>query len=189
MKILSGIIALVILALAGEASACVGKTITIGVPDAPDERVLGELVALLVTERTGTTARVTTFADGNQVLAAVKRGDVGTLVESTARALQVLGKPPARTAQEAYTVAKEGYRARFSLVWLDPFAAGKQARSLFGPVLTTEVVRTFPALPRVINKLTKVLTAEELAQLAAAARAGKDLKALARDYLRAKKLI
>ncbi len=198
MKTLSRLLAALLLflavftAFAGAAAACVGKTITIGVPESIEERMLAELVAVLVNERTGTKVDVKIFADPQGVFDAVKKGEVGVLIENTDHALRALGEEKKADFEDAYSVSKAGYRKRFGLVWLKRFGllgerGGKPL--LYAPVLTTEIMRSFPALPRVINKLARVIGARAFGGMLASARSGKELKAIARDYLRSKRLI
>ncbi len=191
MRLASILLAATLIMPVGEAYGCVGDIITIAIPDAPAEQILAELVAVLLTERTGTHVQVKTFENQKRIFDAVKVGEAGILIENTDRALAKLGKKKG-DGKDAFVVSKNGYQERFNLIWLKPFGVlkgGPNSKKLFGPVITTEIMRNFPALPRVVNKLAGVLEENDLPKMIAAVLSGKDKKSVARDYLRSKRLI
>lgn len=186
------LVALALVMLPQIGAACVGKRIIIGVEGVGPERLIAELIVVLLNERTGTTIEVKTYADSNAIYEAATHGEVGILIEDSRRALERLGVPAEAESTRAYELAKTGYRKRLDLLWIDPFAEleGEGGVALhYGPVLTTEVTRSFPALPRVVNKLARVLGAEDFAVMMARLKDGGDLRIIARDFLRAKRLI
>ena len=177
---------------AAPAGACVGKTIVIGVPDTLAERVLAELVAVLLNERTGTTVEIKRYPDRQGVLNAAKTCEAGIMFENVEHALAVLGEKGKTEDRERYNLAKIGYRKRFDLVWLESLGSlgdKPEEQRHYGPVITAEIMRNFPALPRVINKLSRVISPDAFSRMSALARSGGELKAIARDYLRSQKLI
>jgi glycine betaine/choline ABC-type transport system substrate-binding protein len=192
MKFASIMLALALILPVQEANACVGKTLIIGIPDSNEERLLAELVAVLVNERTGTTVNISVHAKQKHVFDAVKQGKVGILIENTDRALRMLGQRRPQDSERAYTLAKAGYRERFNLVWLQPFGLlgeNPQKRIPYTPVISVEVMRNYPALPRVINKLSQVISGNAFERMITGVRSGKKPKDIARDYLRSKRLI
>ncbi len=175
-----------------ETDACVGKTIIIAVSDSPSEQILGHLVSVLLSERTGTHVEVKTYSNADKTFDAITKGEVGILIENTRRALSKLGEPKKLNSEQACAVSKAGYRKRFSLIWLEPFGPMDDKASQnhrYGPVITTEVMRSFPALPRVINKLAGVVEVDALFEMTAEVESGKEPKSIARDYLILKRLI
>ncbi len=175
-----------------EADACVGKTITIAVSDSLSEKILAQLVAVLLNERTGTQVEVKTYANTKNIFDAVTKGEAGILIGNTRRALSTLGERKTLDSKETYSVSKAGYRKRFSLIWLEslgPVDNGVNQRHQYGPVITVDIMRDFPALPRVINKLAGVLEGGVLSEMIEDARSGKTPKSIARDYLLLKRLI
>ncbi len=105
----------------GEAVACVGHTITIAVPDTIEEKLLAELIVMLVNERTGTEMKVRVFKKPQEIFDAVKKGEVGILIENTEHALKVIGKQKKKDSSKTYSVTKSEYQKRFGLIWLEPF--------------------------------------------------------------------
>lgn len=183
-------VAVLVVGFKGEARACVGKVLTVGAIDAPDQQLLAELISVLINERTGTTINVRLFAGTGDVYAAVARREVGILVESDANARAILRERGA--VHDDDTKLREAYRQLFGLVWLDVLesvgAAGKTPNKL-GPLLTNEVLQNYPALPRVVNKLGRVLDEAQWASMLADIRGGKKARNVARDFLDAKRLI
>jgi glycine betaine/choline ABC-type transport system substrate-binding protein len=168
------------------ARACVGRAIVLGVTGARDDAVVAALVTVLVTERTGTAVEVRTLSDPGAVLDAARRRDVGVVLESTAHALEALGEAPRGNPVEAAAVVRAGFRERFGLVWLEPLGGAGSGLAL---VLTDDAMQSFPALPRMLEKLSRALDGAAFAGLTEAVRAGKEPAAVARAWLRDKRLI
>lgn len=170
------------------ALACVGKNLTIGVVASPQEIIYAELIAQMVSERTGTTVDVHAYRDVKELYGAVRKGDVGIIIENTARGGQELALPPASDSRRAYDALKKAYREQLNLVWLEPVPA--DGGSLYyAPVLLVETMGNLPALPKLINRLTGTLTEENYAKLARAVDGAGKPRDVARDFLKAKKLI
>ncbi|HSH69816.1 MAG TPA: hypothetical protein VK997_07850, partial [Deferrisomatales bacterium] len=49
------------------AAACVGKTLIIGAVETPEGRLVAQVIAILINERTGTTVKIQNFADADAV--------------------------------------------------------------------------------------------------------------------------
>ena len=174
-----------LLALGGTANACVGKTLFIGLINSPTEQLLGELVANLVTERTGTSVKIVPFKDERELYAAVKKGEVGLVIENRDRAFEVLGKSRGGNNKSAMELIKREYQKNLNLVWLEPFGGNPP----YAPVITTETLSALPALPKLLNKLAGILSADAYARLIKAATSAEKPKKVARDFLKAKRLI
>jgi glycine betaine/choline ABC-type transport system substrate-binding protein len=172
------------------ACACVGKTLHLGIVDSPSDQLLAEIVSQLIMERTGTTVKVDVYKDSRQLYNAVRQGDVGLLIENTDRALEVTGKRREASAKGAYDVAKAEYRKSLNLVWLEPFgSAGGGSGQLYAPVISTEVMGSLPALPKLLMKLAGVTNDAAFGRLLKSAKGEDKPKKVARDFLKAKKLI
>jgi glycine betaine/choline ABC-type transport system substrate-binding protein len=173
--------------------ACVGKVLTIGAVSAPHDRVLAELISVLINERTGTTVSVRFFNTAKELYAAVEKNEVAILIENTERGTEVLGRSGSEQGEKAYAVLKEEFRKRYNLVWLQPVGApsldGGIGRTLYSPALTVEVMNNFPALPRVINKLAGVMNDEGYGKMARSVESGEKPSKAARDFLKSKKFI
>lgn len=184
-KLLLFIMLAFVLVWGGEASACVGKILYIGIPNAATEQLLAEMVAAMVTERTGTTVKILPFKDSKDLYAAVRKGEVGLLIENRDRAFDVLGKPREANPKVAMDFVRREYQKGLNLVWLEPLGGNPP----YAPVISTETLSTLPALPKLLNKLAGILTEESYAKLMKAARSEDKPKKVARDFLKAKRLI
>jgi len=167
------------------ATACVGKTLYIGVTNAPNELLFAEMISVLVNERTGTTVKIVSYKDARAMYSAVKKGEVGVLIENAERALKILDRPTEGNVKAAYEVARREYRKGLNLVWLEPFGV----RQCYAPVLSVETIDNLPALPKLINKLAGTVNDETCAKLLRSVKPDEKPKKVARDFLKAKKLI
>jgi osmoprotectant transport system substrate-binding protein len=186
------ILALLVSVTVPRAEACVGRILTIGSLDSPADRVFAEMLSVLINERTGTSVNVRVFRNAKELYAAIAAGEIGIFVENTDRTMTVLGRPIEQEAKKAYDLSKEEFRKRLNLVLLSPMglvtvSGGHGA--YFAPVITLDVLENFPALPRVMNKLTGKVNDEEYAQLIRSSQAGDKARQAARDFLKARKLI
>ncbi|MDF1553897.1 MAG: glycine betaine ABC transporter substrate-binding protein [Deferrisomatales bacterium] len=169
------------------ATACVGKTLIIGAVETPEGRLVAQVIAILINERTGTTVKIQNFADPDAVHRELSAGDVDIAVEYPARALVRLGRAVPADPKAAYTEAKAAYLEQLNLVWLPPlgFQAPGDHGGAAAPVAQKHTLKKFPALPRLIAKTQDLLPD---ATLAALVKAG-DPALVAREFLREKKLI
>jgi osmoprotectant transport system substrate-binding protein len=167
------------------AGACVGKTLNIGVTDSPQERLFAEMISVLVNERTGTSVKIVSYRDAREMYNAVKKGEVGVLIENAGRALQILERPAEGNTKAAYETARKEYRQGLNLVWLEPFGVSQY----FAPVVSVETIGNLPALPKLINKLAGMVNDATCAKLLKSMKADEKPLKVARDFLKARKLI
>jgi len=176
-----------------QTNACVGKTLNLGILNTSEDQLLAEILSVLINERTGTTVNIRVYHDAQEVYQAVKKGEVSILIENTEQALKVLNRPVEKNPKIAYDISKEEFRKNFSLVWLQPFGLflqhGEKNPSYCSFVVTTDTLNNFPALPRVINKLSGTLNDETYAKLMKSLDSGGKPRAVARDFLKSRKLI
>ncbi|ABB30804.1 putative lipoprotein [Geobacter metallireducens RCH3] len=184
-KLFCCIVAVSILAVAQLSGACVGRTLHIGVSNTANERLLGEMISILITERTGTSVKVQVYRDSRELYGAVRKGEVNLLVETPDRALEVLGKQKEANGGNSRDLIKSGYRSTFNLAWLEPFGGSPQ----YAPVLTVETLSNYPALPKLLAKLSGALNNDAYARLLKSSDAGGKSRKAVRDFLKAKKLI
>lgn len=173
--------------------ACVGKVLSIGISNSSGERLLAEMLSMLINERTGTTVSIRVYRDSQEMYQAVKKGEVSILIENTCHALELLGRPPEENARRAYMISKEEFRKSFNLVWLEPLGllridSGK-APAYYAPIITVDAMNNFPALPRVINKLSGTVNDEVVEKFMKAVNAGQKSRMVVKDFLRSRKLI
>ena len=175
---------LVLIAMSNPVSACVGKTLFVGISGAPQEMLFAEIISQLITERTGTTVKIQQFKDSTELYNALKKGEVGMLVEGTDRALQIINRKESNS-RLAYDLVKKEYRRSLNLVWLDPFGTSQ----LFAPVISVDTIGHLPALPKLLNKLAVVLNEDSYNKLLKSFKSDEKPRRIARDFLKAKKLI
>lgn len=184
-KIILLCLAISILTIANLASACVGKTIHLGISDASNERLLAEMASLLISERTGSSVTVDVYKDSRELYNAVKKGNVNVLIETTGNALEVLGKSKADAGSSTFDYVKGEYRKTLNLVWLEPIGGSQQ----YSSVLTVDTLSNYPALPKLLNKLSGVLTKDTYSKLLRSVDSSDKAKKVAKDFLKGKKLI
>jgi len=184
-KILVMTILGIMLLLGGNAESCVGKVLHIGILDSAAEQIIAEIVANLVTERTGTSVKIVTFKNAKDVYAAAQKGEIGLVVESRDRAFDIIGKPHDSNPKSAQETLRREYQKSFNMVWLD----SSGGNSSYAPVLSSETVSSLPALPKLLNKLSGVLTDDACKKLVKSAKSDEKPKKIARDFLKAKRLI
>lgn len=173
--------------------ACVGKVLSIGISNSSGERLLAEMLSMLINERTGTTVSIRVYRDSQEMYQAVKKGEVSILIENTCHALELLGRPPEENARKAYLISKEEFRKSFNLVWLEPLGLLRidpgKAPAYYAPIITVDAMYNFPALPRVINKLSGTVNDEVFEKFIKAVNAGQKSRVVVKDFLRSRKLI
>jgi len=174
-----------------KAEACVGKTLYIGVIDSAEGQVLSEILSTIINERTGTTVKTRYYKNTQDLYEAVSAKQVDMLLENTARAMQIINRPPDSDLQRTYETVKSMYEKNRGLIWFKPFGfsnAGEEP-SYTAPVLKVEVLTNFPALPRVVGKLAGTVSDETYTRLIKSVESGEKPKKVARDFLKSRKLI
>ncbi len=171
--------------------ACVGRILNIGIVDTLNEKLLAELISVLINERTGTTVNVKVFESSEEIYLAVKKEEIGIVIENTDNALDMLNISKSGNTEEDYKVSKKEFRERKNLVMLKPFGSMPDDRNqkYYSAVISEDVLINFPALPRVINKLKNILNDKRIGKVIKSARSGKKTRRVARDFLKKKKLI
>lgn len=177
------------------AGACVGKTLLIGSSGTPQQEILAHMLAILVGERTGTTAKVVRFPSAAAVHEALGKAELDLQVAYTGQGLvEVLKQPPQADRDAVYRSVKESYNQELNLVWLAPFGfeeprvvpAGLPAQA--APVARKDTLKKFPALSRLIDKLGGLIDAAAMRKLEAEAQ-GRPAPEVARAFLKAQRLI
>lgn len=163
--------------------ACVGKTIHLGISSS-NEKLMAEMASLMITERTGSSVKIEIYKDSKTLYDAVKQGKVNILMENTDRAMDVLGKSRAG-GPASVDLIKSEYRKTYNLTWLTPFGSTPQ----YAPVLTSDTLSNYPALPKLLNKLSGVLTNDTYAKLLKSVESDDKARKVAKEFLKGKKLI
>lgn len=186
---------LAMLFLAAGAFACVGKTLEIGTTGSVQQEVLANIIAELITERTGTTVKVVPFNNSGDAHAALLKADIDMYVEYTGVGqTTILQAQPLFDASELYTSVKERYNQELNLIWLKPL--GFDAANSLGltlpaeaaPVVRKDTLKKFPALARLIDKLGGKIDQRTISQLEQEAASGEARK-VAHGFLKNNRLI
>lgn len=178
-----------LLVLRSGSDACIGKVLTLGALNEPQDRLLAQTISLMINERTGTSVSLKFFDSSEQLYAAVERNEVGIVVENTERAARLLGRTKAEDAQAYYAAVKDVFRKRYNLVVLQPSGSAPPSTALYVPAVTVDVMSNFPALPRVINKLSGIMQDDLYLNMGRNAATANDPAKAVREFLRAKKFI
>lgn len=195
--VLAGVAAAVAVAVCAAiwpVEACVGKTIFLGRMPGREQEILAEIFTWMVSERTGTTIQVKSYADSRATHAALQAADVDVYLEDQGVALRdILGGRAAGGAGEARDVVRREYEQRFNLVWLEPWgmtghAAGDPPGTPVAPVIRKDTLKKFPALSRLVNKLSGAVDDTTLARLVRESEK-RPAREVVKQFLKEKKLI
>ena len=187
------------LAFAGSAKCCVGRVLTVAVTNSPDQLIMGKVLSLLINERTGTTVELLKTTDLKASQDTVLNEKANMFINYIGFGMQVSGNGTETVdSQRAYTLVRQHYLDNFQMVWLKPFGyqgpvsleipTNPAVTSMAAPVTTKEVLRKFPVLDRVINKLAGKINDKILADLTEKSKT-QDVEDVARDFLKSQKLI
>ena len=176
---------------------CVGRVLYVGALPSAGDRLMSELLVMLINERTGTNVQIRFFDDRDQLYNAMKLTDeaerVDIIVEDTSQAMSLLKRQRLTDANQEYLMAKELYDKELDIIWLNPFGFKKNLTAaeptVSAPLLRRDVLTNFPLLPRILNKLAGTIDDETFNDLEARVSAGDKPKNVAKDFLRTKKLI
>lgn len=191
------IVLLLALLYTANSFACVGRTLYVGSLDTTEDKVLAQMLVLLINERTGTTVKIRYFDNNEALYNALKENDeekrADIIVENTDDALALLNKPQPGDLDQTYKQVKELYESNLGLIWLNPFGfkhgTGAEKQTISAPLVRRDVLTNYPLLPRVLNKLAGAINDETFTSLTAKVRDGEKPKNVSKDFLRAKKFI
>ncbi len=177
--------------------ACVGRTLYVGSLDSTEDKVLAQMLVLLINERTGTTVKIRYFDNNAAMYNALKENDeekrADIIVENTDDALAILKKSQPGDLDQTYKQVKELYESELGLIWLNPFGfkhgTGNEKQTVSAPLVRRDVLTNYPLLPRVLNKLAGAINDETFSSLTAKVRDGEKPQNVSKDFLRAKKFI
>jgi glycine betaine/choline ABC-type transport system substrate-binding protein len=144
--------------------ACKGRLLKIAVNNSTDQVIMGQMLSTLIHERTGTTVEIMQLGDIQACHEAVLQGKADICINYVGTAqTDMEGSNALDDPQKAYIMVSRFDMEKFGLVWLKPFGfqgplsqaapAGKVDGTLAAPVTTKEVIKKFPVLDRLINKL------------------------------------
>jgi len=177
--------------------SCVGRILYVGSLDTTEDKVLAQMLVLLINERTGTTVKIRYFDNEEALYSALKENDeekrADIIIENTDDALALLKKPRPGDLDQTYKQVKELYESELGLIWLNPFgfthATGDEKQTVSAPLVRRDVLTNYPLLPRVLKKLAGAINDEAFLTLTAKVRDGEKPQNISKDFLRANKLI
>ena len=186
-----------VLFFAVNAFACVGRTLYIGSLETDGDKIMAEMLATLINERTGTTIQIRYYPDREALYTALKsdveekRADI--LIENTVDAMKIVGKESNQLPDNDLITAKELYEKELGIIWLNPFgfsnSTGASGQSISAPLVRRDILTNFPLLPRILNKLSGVFTNEIYSSLQKEVADGEKPKNAAKNFLKKRKLI
>ena len=187
----------VIFLLAARAGACTNFPINVGVVDTPYGRIISQVVSVLINERTGVTVGLKYFKSAKEMYRKVDEGKLEILIEDTSNALRYMHRPVSADPKANLAAVKALYKQpsgkRNIYFWLKPFAFTRTDAdgipTLTAFLVSRKAIDEFPALPRVIGKLSRLLDDRTLSGMVAELEARKDAKEIARKFLVQQKLI
>ncbi len=187
------ILIFMLLFISSQSDACIGRIINISILGTENEHMIAELVSVMINERTGTTVNIKVYDSLDKLYTAVKKEEFTILIENTDRAMIMLNMPVVEDHMKAYNILKEEFRNNLNLTWLKPFGSLPDSSGnnvhFYSPVISRDVLINFPALPRVINKLTGVLDDKFFSDVLKSIKAGQKPGKVVRRFLKKKKLI
>lgn len=180
---------------AGAANACVGRILYLGALQTNKDKLMSEMLALLINERTGTTIQIRTFDTAEQLYSALKSSKeeerVDIIVEDTAQALTIAKQKAGASPDQDFVAVKAFYEKELNMVWLNPFGFNSNTAqpSISSPLVRRDVLTNFPLLPRVLNKLSGAINDKAYQDLIKSVESGEKPKNAAKDFLKKQKLI
>ena len=195
--IISGLILLHLLAT--PLLACKGRVLNLAVGNSVDQAIMGQMMSILINERTGTTVEIVQLEDTKAAHEAVLHGLAEIYINYVGMAQAGTEGPNALDEpQKAYILASRSYNREFGMIWLKPFgfqgpmaqaaSSGEVDRSLAAPITTKEVIKKFPILDRLINKLAGRVDNKTLEELRGKSE-NQDVEITVREFLTSHKLI
>ena len=195
--IISGLILLHLLAT--PLLACKDRLLILAVGDSIDQVIMGKMLSILINERTGTTVEIAQPGDIEASHEAVLQGKANIYINYVGMAgAGTEGSNALDDPQKAYILASRSYMEKFGMVWLKPFGfqgplpqaapSGEVDRTMAAPVTTKDVIKKFPILDRLINKLAGQVDNKTLEELREKSE-NQDVEITVREFLTSHKLI
>jgi glycine betaine/choline ABC-type transport system substrate-binding protein len=195
--IISGLILLHLLAT--PLLACKGRVLTLAVGNSVDQAIMGQMMSILINERTGTTVEIVQLEDTKAAHDAVLHGLAEIYINYIGMAHSgTEGSSALDDPRKAYILASRSYNKEFDMIWLKPFGfqgpmaqaapSGEADRTLAAPITTKDVIKKFPILDRLINKLAGRVDNKTLEELREKSE-NQDVEITVREFLTSHKLI
>ena len=178
---------------------CIGRLLSLGITGNEDQKVMAEILSVLISESTGTKVNIIEFHTLEECREAMKKEELDLYVDYVYSGLISINSETIQdeNSGKAYSRAKHLFAQKFSFIWLKPFgydnpkALPENAKGTKNTpnqavcVARKKVLNRFPILPRLINKLKNKIPNDTLTKL----EQSKDLKDAVKAFLEEKKLI
>jgi len=195
--IISGLI--FFLLLATPVLACKGRLLKLAVGSSADQVIMAQMLSTLINERTGTTVEIVQLGDMQTSQEAVLEGKADIYINYVGMAQDgTEGVNAVDEPQKAYILVSRSYMEKYGMVWLKPFgfqgplaqadAPGKVDGTMAVPVTTKEIIKKFPVLDRLINKLGGRVDNTALEELRKKSE-NQDVEITVREFLASRNLI
>lgn len=97
----------------------------------------------------------------------------------------MIGKPRDNSPKSSQETLKQGYQKTFNMLWLNSFGGNPP----YATALSAETMNSLPALPKLLNKLSGILTEDVYNRFVKSTKSEDKPKKVARDFLKSKRLI
>lgn len=138
--------------------------IKIGHKNYSEQRILGQIMSVLIESELGYKTTVTEFGGTSLVFEALKSGDMDMYAEYTGTAYgAILGESTLKDPKEVYDYVKEVYANEYNINWLDPLGFNNTYTFAVVPEIAEKYqLKNFSDLSKVANELRFVSTTEFL---------------------------
>ncbi|MGA1874947.1 MAG: glycine betaine ABC transporter substrate-binding protein [bacterium] len=189
-----------VLFLSPKVYPCVGRLLFLGITASEDQKVMAEVLSILISECTGTQVNIVTFQTLDECREAVQKEELDLYFDYVGSGLfYVLNheKKHLENPDRAYSFVKHVFDQKFSLIWLKPFGytlpmlepeVPEEIKGIPNQavcVARRQVLNRFPVLPRLINKLRDRVPHDTIEKL----QKSNNLKSEARAFLESENLI
>ena len=187
------------LVLPSAVHTCVGRLLTIAISNSPDQVIMGQMLSILINERTGTSVEVIQSGDVNMCHEKVLSGKANIYINYIGMGwVGTGGSSKVDDPQKVYTLVSQLYNEKFGMIWLKPFGFSgpltldkkgkRESATLAAPVAAKDVLRKFPVLDRVINKLAGRVDTHTMDELREKSEK-QDVIEVEREFLKTQRLI
>ncbi len=172
------------------AGACRNLELNVGVIDSPEGRLFAQMISTFIHERTAVKTGMYFFSSREEMEAALEAKQVQIIVFDVNDALAGFGEEPSSDPEADYEKVKAQYRQEHRFIVLEPFAFSGEGQGLRVPVIREKILQKFPALPRVLAKLTRSIGDEARTELLGAVTEGRgDVAKVTEEFLLKRRLI
>ncbi len=195
--LISGLLFFLLLSNPGH--SCVGRLLVVAVSNSADQVIMGQMLSILINERTGTTVEIVQPGDLERCHETVLNGKADIYISYIGMGQASTGmSSEVHDPQEVYALVRQRYMEKFGMVWLKPFGFQgpltpeanfqREHPTLAAPIATKDVLRRFPVLDRLINKLGGRIDSHTMDELKKKIE-NQDIREAVKEFLKTNSLI